>query len=803
MPLPETETLVAVPPSSTLGRFTRTGDSRLRRRRLSLLGHGLLGFWALGGALLTGSQTDLAHRLERQIQSHFFELRQPVTPPSDIVILALDADTSAQGKSYLREPRELPFFEPLQTSPPQRIAYATAIERLMQAGARSVALDLVLDEPKDAADDQRLQTVLQNYAGRVTLASIYEDSDNRTNPMGDLTQLRSPSSLFETTPQSIGFVNFPIEPNGKIHSFGGEYLKRLQRAYAESSVDPQVAQALQAQMAGQSFAEAVLQAARYPHALPGRDIFFYGPQGTFKQVPFWQVLDPENWVIHQQAGTFRNKIVLIGPTAKLYGDFHAAPFSGTFRHPNLLAGVEIHANAIATLIENRSVSPAILSGILQGGFVLVIVLGAGYLQSLAKRSLMRFGLAIGLTFGVGAIGYGVFVVARLTLPIAVPMIAIALSGVSYIITASAREYMEKKRLRRILEANPNSALVPEIISQFEDFQDILKKREQELFGTTLNDRYKIIKVLGSGGFGETYVAEDLHRPSNPACVVKWLKPASKNSKLLKLAKRLFEREAKTLDQLGKHNQIPELLAYFEEDDEFYLVQEYVPGQPLSAKLGWGKILPEAQIVMLLQELLKILEFVHSQGVIHRDIKPSNIIVRQSDGKPVLIDFGAVKEIHQQTEDAEQTVGIGTKGYMPIEQSAGNPQHCSDIYAVGMIGIQALTGLPPSELLKDAPGRELLWRSRAQHVSHALTDVLTRMVRFQYTERYQTATEALQALQNVSAASTLTLDKLDWAIEPVSHDSTQDSETQTSSSAVAPTKLWDCNSTPNLSEIDLP
>lgn len=808
MPLPKTETLAATHAPSTTSRTTKVGDSRSRSRSLATLGHVFVGTWAAAAAIATATQLNVAQLLERQIQTLFFEVRGPVKAPQDIVILAMDADTISQGKSYLQAPEALPFFEPLQTAPPKRAAYAIAIDRLMQAGARSVALDVVLDVPSahGPEDDQPLQKVLQKYPGRVTLAAIYEDVDSQTARQRDLTQLAVPTAIFQTNSPSIGFINFPLAPNGRIQSLGSKYLQQLVQDYSIASNSAEIGKTL-LDVAPPSFAEAALRATRQPYPQPkGDNFFFYGPAGTFKHVPFWQALDPESWKVHLNQGTFKDKLVVIGPTATIYQDAHAAPFSGSLLYPNPMSGVEIQASAIATLLENKSIAEAIPNPSLQGLFVLIIVAAAGYLQSRPKRSLFRFALAAGLTCSVGMVGYVAFVHGHWILPVAIPMAAIALSGVTYFVTASAREYQEKLQLREILKDNPDSEIARKIISQHYDLQDLLKERERELFGTKLRGRYKIVKVLGSGGFGETYVAEDTDRPGNPTCVVKWLKPASKNFKLLKLAKRLFDREAQTLAVLGNHDQIPQLLAYFEEEEEFYLVQEYIAGQPLNSKLGWGKTLPESQIIAILQELLKILEFVHGQGVIHRDIKPSNIILRNSDGKPVLIDFGAVKEIHQLSEEGDpseenqQTIGIGTKGYMPIEQGCGEPRPNSDIYAVGMIGIQALTGLPPSELPKDSHAREIIWKPKAQQVSHALADVLSKMVRFHYTDRYQTATEALNALKEVAIASTVAAPPLDMLMDdslyPMSNPSSETSEAS-ETSAAAPTKIWSCDSTPEI------
>ena len=264
-------------------------------------------------------------------------------------------------------------------------------------------------------------------------------------------------------------------------------------------------------------------------------------------------------------------------------------------------------------------------------------------------------------------------------------------------------------------------------------------------------RYRIIAAIGGGGFGRIYVAEDTRRPGNPRCVVKHLQPASRELNFLELARRLFNTEAEILEQLGRHEQIPQLLAYFEENEEFYLVQEFIDGISLYDELVNNAKFDEAQVIVLLQDILSILVFVHAHNCIHRDIKPSNLIRRASDGKLVLIDFGAVKQIRQipnNSGQSEMSVAIGTQGYMPNEQSVGKPRLNSDIYALGIVAIQAVTGLRPSKLPEDPNTGEIVWRHQAR-VSNKLADIIDKMVRYDYRTRYQSATEVLQALQEIT------------------------------------------------------
>ncbi|BAY38580.1 serine/threonine kinase [Nostoc sp. NIES-2111] len=269
----------------------------------------------------------------------------------------------------------------------------------------------------------------------------------------------------------------------------------------------------------------------------------------------------------------------------------------------------------------------------------------------------------------------------------------------------------------------------------------------------LDGRYKITKVLGAGGFGKTYIAEDIKLYNN-LCVVKQLQPMATDPMTLQVARRLFESEAQLLHKLGTHDQIPQLLAHFEEHEEFFLVQQFIDGHPLSDELTPGKRLSQDYTIALLQNILQPLAFVHQNNVIHRDIKPPNLIRRNSDGKVVLIDFGAVKQISTQIVNGEgvtkMTVGIGTAGYMPSEQSRGSPRLSSDVYAVGMIGIQALTGLMPHQLEEDIQTAEIRWRHLVS-VSPALADVLDRMVRYDFRQRYQSAVDTLAAVQNLGNA----------------------------------------------------
>jgi eukaryotic-like serine/threonine-protein kinase len=279
-------------------------------------------------------------------------------------------------------------------------------------------------------------------------------------------------------------------------------------------------------------------------------------------------------------------------------------------------------------------------------------------------------------------------------------------------------------------------------------------------GTILRSRYQITKSLAGGSFGDTYLAKDLDLPGKPHCVVKHLKPKDNRPDVLKLARRLFDTEAEVLHKLGNQSvQIPTLFAHFEENGEFYLVQEFIDGHDLNTEIVPGKKLSESSVITLLKDILEVLAVAHENqpnAAIHRDIKPANLMRRRQNGKIILIDFGAVREINQLIVNVNggitTTIAIGTLGYVPNEQARGRPKLCSDVYAVGMIGIQALTGIGPLQLQEDLNTGEVIWRHLVPKINPKFADILEKMVRDRFSQRYQNAGEALQAILSLSQAA---------------------------------------------------
>jgi serine/threonine protein kinase len=288
-----------------------------------------------------------------------------------------------------------------------------------------------------------------------------------------------------------------------------------------------------------------------------------------------------------------------------------------------------------------------------------------------------------------------------------------------------------------------------------------------MIGKVISGRYQIIQALGNGGFGETFLAEDLQLPDHQKCVVKRLQPTSSDTFVLEIASRLFETEARVLHKLGSHDRIPRLLAHFEEDHQFYLVQELIDGYELTNEIisieraadGYpvGRM-NESQAIAFLIDVLETLVFVHQQGAIHRDIKPANLMRRRTDGKLVLIDFGAVKQVGTAVVSAiGSTVAIGTDGYMPNEQAIGKPRPCSDLYAVGAIAVQGLTGVAPNLLSENLETGELAWRTSPNHaalkyranVNDELATIIDKLVKYDFRDRYQSAEVVLTDLRKLA------------------------------------------------------
>ncbi len=263
----------------------------------------------------------------------------------------------------------------------------------------------------------------------------------------------------------------------------------------------------------------------------------------------------------------------------------------------------------------------------------------------------------------------------------------------------------------------------------------------------LGGRYRVIKELARGGFGITYLAEDTQSPNSP-CVIKKLYP--QNIDIIETAKLLFKREVAILKYLQQKQQIPKYFNYFEESENYYLVQEYIQGKTLHDLLDeqWTK----PRVINFLREILSVLKYLHQIKVIHRDIKPSNVMRRDEDKKFVLIDFGAVKQLdlnYSYTHLPPHTM-VGSPGYSAPEQMEGRPGFNSDIYALGITAIHLLTKVHPRDLNRDEEGNVVL--KEGVDIDDSLAAILTKMVYYHPEERYQFVEDVITDLSDLIAVS---------------------------------------------------
>lgn len=274
------------------------------------------------------------------------------------------------------------------------------------------------------------------------------------------------------------------------------------------------------------------------------------------------------------------------------------------------------------------------------------------------------------------------------------------------------------------------------------------------------DRFEIMRRLGRGGFSTTYLAQDITTVHPLPCVIKHLKKkvkASAPKTVLELERinRRFHREARMMARLGRNDQLPRLLDHFTDNDQFYIVQEHIPGPTLSQELKRNGPKSEAEVKQFLHEMIPVIRYIHRQRLLHLDIKPSNIIRRDSDQTLVLIDFGAVRRYPEETtgETTEETTtenrsttnppsyqrgaggAVGTIGFSPIEQLAGKPTYASDIYALGVTCLYLLTATSPLDFATSPRGQHLRWQESIRLSDH-FTGILEKMLAPNAANRFQ-------------------------------------------------------------------
>lgn len=419
------------------------------------IGYALIGSIATLSAIATSMELKAVQSLERQTQSAFFNWRGTVAPPKNIVILAIDDLSLRQGEFY--DPKKRPFLEPFRTTTWKRVVYAQVLEKLVKAGAKVVAFDILFVTPGDhgADDDKKFQGAITKYGDKAVFAASYELSQ-----MGEasIMQLATPESVFQIKPNTLGLINFQPEVTGNIHRLGVQ-------PPTESGLPPVP-----------TFAASALNVAKISYPKPkGDGIYFYGGFDTWSNaqqlVPFYYVVDPDNWNSEQLQGGkfFQDKIVLIGATAASKQDIQNSAVGR-------MSGIEIHANAIATLMENKSMAGLFANPFQQGIFTFFLVGISGGILCLLKRPTMQILTAFGIAIAWFGIGYVCFIYTSTILPVAIPTIAIGLNGIALLTTGSIAAQIDKILLRRTLERYVAAPIVEEIVNQPDNFRDLLEGR---------------------------------------------------------------------------------------------------------------------------------------------------------------------------------------------------------------------------------------------------------------------------------------------------------------------------------------
>jgi CHASE2 domain-containing sensor protein/tRNA A-37 threonylcarbamoyl transferase component Bud32 len=727
------------------------------------------------GLLLVGRQLRLLEPLELTAFDYMMQLR-PALPLDDRLLIVEGTEADIQSYGF-----------PLKDALLNQLM--TKLEKHQPA---VIGLDIYRDiaYPPGHAE---FSTLLKN-SDRIVPVCKLSDSDNPgTPPPPGVPIERVGFSDFSVDAKSVvrrALLSGDPPKNSRCMSNSSFSFQLARRYLEQKGIQPQLTPQNHIKLGKAIFKPLEPNDGGYQHADSGgyQILLNYRSGGALaRSVTLTDVLqdrvDP-SWI--------KNRIVLIGLTAPSLNDLLYTPYSTGQQRFERTPGVVIHGQIASQLLSSALDGQSLFwfwpdwgevlwiwVWSMAGGVVVRVVRHPGQ-QAIAEIGALSLllGSSVFLFLGSGWI------------PIVAPALGLILSSTGVLAYSAYEAEQEKRKAdeeRRYIEEKAreqesNLALLqqllkerihqsakadsqvslPESTEMPPDEDDATAIATSEDFEPPQNDhpiryqdtskhlsgRYDIQNVLGAGGFGLTYLAQDTQRPGTPTCVVKHLKPARRDEKFLGVARRLFETEAEILEKLGKHPRIPQLLAYFEENQEFYLVQEYVEGHPLSDELPVDKKLPEVQVFNFLKETLEILVFIHEHKVIHRDIKPSNIMRRESDNQLFLIDFGAVKQIQPQepTDQENYTVAIGTRGYAPAEQYAGHPTLSSDIYALGMIGIQALTGIPPYQLGHSESG-DVIWRHLVT-VREEFAVILEKMVRYHFAARYQSAAEVLDDLQRI-------------------------------------------------------
>jgi len=753
--------------------------SHLKHLGGSIIKHpALVASLSVTSLLLIGRQLGFPEPLELSAYDKLLQLR-PALPPDERLLVVEITEEDVQSLE------EWPMTDKLMNQ---------LLQQLEQYQPAAIGVDIFRDIPQPPGHEE-LSRRLQNSDRIIPICKISSLNETGTPP---------PPSVPE---ERVGFADLAIDPNGVVrrgllfnyyatdscttpYSFS---FQLAQRYLEQKGIQPETIKQNQQEYLklGQAIFKPLLpNSGAYQKADTGGYqilLNYRSPDSPARNVTLTEVLNNQidpSWV--------KNRIVLIGVSASSLKDSFYTPYSFAQKRIKQMPGVMIHGQVVSqilsTVLDEQPLfwfwpewgeALWIWGWSFVGGFLVLVFRHPGKLVLAEGVALsLLLGTSVGLFFWSGWV------------PVVAPSLGLIIAGTGVLAYSAYKTLQERSHfasllqeqedniamLSALLQERSNTALTTETstvlgapteIPPDEEPTEVWDDDGTEVWSPEedgnnppikvvdtegvdlLGKRYEIQATLGCGGFGLTYLAADIQRPGKPQCVVKQLKPAHQDEKFLKIARRLFQTEAEILEKLGTHPQIPQLLAYFEEHKEFYLVQEHIQGHPLNDEMPKEKRFPEPQVVEILKGVLEILNFIHKHQVIHRDIKPGNIMRRDLDDKLVLIDFGAVKQFQsqEQIKESGSTVAIGTSGYAPPEQYAGRPKFSSDIYALGMIGIQALTGIHPTQLSTSDETGDVIWRNLA-NVSEELAQILDKMVRYNFAERYKSAAVVIEELKKV-------------------------------------------------------
>ncbi|MEM9539749.1 MAG: adenylate/guanylate cyclase domain-containing protein [Cyanobacteria bacterium P01_E01_bin.42] len=427
--------------------------------RPKVLGAVLAGIWVSGGAIATVWNGLPIQWLNRQIRTQFFVFRGSIPAPDEIIILAIDEDSLKAFETFQESENGADITRLLSNFPWPRETYAVAIDRLMNAGAKTISLDLLFDLPSGygVEDDRKLQAMLDKYAGKITLAAAYLEVflDEGTS-----WQLAEPNPDLTTESLSLGFADFRLDVDDRVH--------RLGRAYREEIVRPLGLPLLP------SFAEATSSA--YRNDTPqssGDGLFYWGDRfESFRSISFWRILEAREWQRLQAEETFKDKIVLIGTTASTLHDFKATPFSLQ------MPGVEVQAHAIATLLEDKAILEVLPQLRIRG---ILIFLSTGAIALLlwffSKYSLRQLSAGVAIAIAWLGISYALFTYAQLAIPTAIPILIILLCSGSYFTLTVIHSNLEKLFLQTTLERYVAQPVAKEILKNPENFYSMVQGRK--------------------------------------------------------------------------------------------------------------------------------------------------------------------------------------------------------------------------------------------------------------------------------------------------------------------------------------